>query len=370
MTAAAADTRSLHRIGGFVQTYDWGSTNGLAAWQSDAPIDKPQAELWFGDHPAGPSPLIDRPGSTLADVRNSRSPMLLKILAAARPLSLQVHPDDDTASGGMPDFVTSVGSQVLVDSSGKDEMVLAVSEFRLLAGFRPTLVATPMLRALGGPMTAVAETYRLRGASAAATQVFTLGAAEVAAVIARIDEVLGATGHHPATRESMHDLAEKYPSDPAVLVAFMLQHRVLAPGEALHVSPGTPHAYLRGTAVELMTNSDNVLRLGFTTKPLAIDAALSILRTQPAEIIVGAGPSHDAVYYAGGAPFLMRKVTRAVELLESPHRVVLCLEGSAVVAVNNSTVELPKGVALTGDDWSAGHIEVRPKSVVVIAELA
>ncbi len=257
-----APAPGLNVVRGYIQTYDWGTVDGLLPWQPDAPSGQPQAELWFGDHPAGPSPLVDGSGRTLADVRERRGPLLLKVLSAARPLSLQVHPDDTTAALGMKAFTTSTGSPVLVDSHGKDEMVLAITEFALLAGFRPRSVATPMLRALGGEMAAISEVYRTAGPVAAAAQVFALPTDVVAQLISRIDEVLAATDHHSATQASLHDLAGNYPSDPAVLVAFMLQHRVLAPGEALHVSPGTPHAYLRGTAVELMTNSDNVLRPG------------------------------------------------------------------------------------------------------------
>ena len=367
---SVSDYAELTLIYGHVQTYDWGPVDGLAAWQPDAPAGQPQAELWFGDHPAGPSPLIDGSHRTLADVRQSRSPLLLKVLSAARPLSLQVHPDDATAAAGMTEFRTSVDGPVLADSFGKDEMVLALTEFRLLAGFRPAAVATPMLRALGGQMEAIADTYRTQGPIAAAAATFELEPSVVTTLTARIDSVLAATDHHPATRESLAHLVASYPSDPAVLVAYMLQHRVLAPGEALHVTPGTPHAYLHGTAVELMTNSDNVLRLGFTSKPVAIEAALSILQTQPGQIIVGAGPANDAVYYAGGAPFLMRKVTRDVELLESPHRLVFCLEGGALVHSNGTTFALSKGVALVGDNWGSGRVQVRPESVVVIAELA
>jgi mannose-6-phosphate isomerase len=360
----------LQLVRGHVQTYDWGIVDGMLAWQPDAPVGQPQAELWFGDHPKGPSPLIDGSGRTLADVRTSQSPLLLKVLAVASPLSLQVHPDDATASTGMRGFVTSTGEPVLADGAGKDEMVLAITDFHLLAGFRPAAVAAPMLRALGGEMATIADIYRTQGAIVAAAASFRLDADTVTELTSRIDDVIAATDHHPATRESFRRLVALHPSDPAVLVAFMLQHRVLAPGEALHVSPGTPHAYLHGTAVEVMTNSDNVLRLGFTTKPLAIDAALSILRTQPGEIIVGAGPANDVVYYAGGAPFLMRKITRDIDFDEAVHRIVLCIEGGALVHTAGSTVALSKGVALIGDDWPSGRVQVRPDSVVVIAELA
>jgi mannose-6-phosphate isomerase len=270
----------------------------------------------------------------------------------------------------MPGFVTSTGGPVLVDAYGKDEMVLAITDFHLLAGFRPAAVAGPMLRALGGEMATIAEVYRNQGAVHAAAATFTLDASTVAELTSHIDEVIAATDHHPATRESLRRLVASRPSDPAVLVAYMLQHRVLAPGEALHVSPGTPHAYLKGTALEVMTSSDNVLRLGFTSKPLAVAAGLSILRTQPGEIIVGAGPANDAVYYAGGAPFLMRKVTRDVEFDEAAYRIVLCLEGGALVLTAGTSVALSKGLALIDDNWHSGRLQVQPDSVVVIAELA
>jgi mannose-6-phosphate isomerase len=366
----ASHTPGFHVVRGYIQTYDWGVVGGMAPWQPDAPEGRPQAELWFGDHPKGPSPLVNGAGLTLGDVRTKRAPLLLKLLAAAHPLSLQVHPDDTSAESGMSDFVTSTGAPVLVDADGKDEMVLAISDFHLLAGFRPAAVAGPRLRALGGDMASIADIYRTQGPVKAAAATFTLDGDAVAALTACIDGVLAATDHHPATRKSMRHLVARHGSDPAVLVAYMLQHRVLAPGEALHVAPGTPHAYLHGTAVEVMTNSDNVLRLGFTKKPLAIDAALSILRSQPGEIIVGAGPANDSVYYAGDAPFLMRKITRDVDFDETAYRVVLCVEGSAVVSVNGERVQLSKGQALVGDDWSSGHAFVAGESVVVIAELA
>lgn len=318
---------TVHLLTTAVQHYPWGSPTAIPAMTGTEPDGQPVAELWVGAHPQAPSTLSES-GLRLDEVvaadpegqlgraaatRHSRFPFLLKVLAAARPLSLQAHPSADQAAAGFAreeaaGTARDAPARTYRDDQPKPELVCAVTEFALLSGFRSVEESAPVLRALdrgdgtpGGLLLADVVRSLLdppgdgAGAPAQAGRLavtvrtlLTLApddgrslvdAAVRAAAAARADP---ATPHGVAAELDLLDsLAAEHATDPGVVVALLLHHLRLFPGEALFTPAGVLHAYLSGTAVELMASSDNVLRGGLTGKHVDVAELMSVLDTTP-----------------------------------------------------------------------------------------
>ncbi|WP_420453219.1 mannose-6-phosphate isomerase, class I [Ilumatobacter sp.] len=250
-------------ITGHVQHYDWGDGEFIPRLLGVAARGQTWAELWLGTHPSGPSLLED--GSELVEL-TGELPYLLKVLAAGRPLSLQAHPSREQAEAGHDrgDFD---------DPNAKPELLVALTRFEALCGFAPVGPSVEHLRALG--LDEVADVLDGDGTDAA-----------MRAIYAHDVDVAGAT----ATLEGADDpharwarrLAETYGSDdPSVLVTMLLNHVVLEPGQALHLTAGNLHAYLGGAGLELMGASDNVVRGGLTSKEVDVELLLEVVDPTP-----------------------------------------------------------------------------------------
>ncbi len=135
----------MHAITGTLKDYDWGPVDGLEPWAGVT--GAPQAELWFGAHPSGPSRLRDGGGRTLLDeVGVDEVPLLVKLLSAGSPLSIQVHPDAQLSATGR-----------FTDRVEKNEMIVALEPFSAHAGWREADVAADILGAAGVPAEIVAD---------------------------------------------------------------------------------------------------------------------------------------------------------------------------------------------------------------------
>lgn len=337
----------VHRLTGVIRPYAWGSRTSLAELQGrPAPTDAPEAELWLGAHPGDPSTLAGHDGPiSLAEVIaqdpkgqlgpevaaefGPRLPYLMKVLAAAAPLSLQAHPDAEYARRA---FAAQEADPELprnyTDAFHKPEMLVALTPFVALCGFRDPATSASVLAALGLPAldpviealhtgpaglrTAVelllswpeADRPTLIEAVVAATRApEDLGSAPPAGAIpassagavppSSAGAVPGVAddvdrGEFPAGAVAAGfalaaGLAGHYPGDPGVLVALLLHEVHLAPGEAIWMPAGNLHAYLRGTGVEIMAASDNVLRGGLTPKRVDVGELLNVLRFEVLE---------------------------------------------------------------------------------------
>ena len=302
----------MDRLAGRLQHYDWGSSTALAELRGVEPSGKPEAELWFGTSRAGsagsgPGPGPD--GEYLPD-GHPDLPYLVKLLAADRPLSLQVHPDTRAAADGYrreeeaglgPDDPT----RSFPDPGPKPELLCAVTRFEALCGFRPVPEALEVARALGVPAHlltlldqpgpdawrhVVGTTLDGGGGGGGGTDrerdIDRL--VEAARKVSEGGEpaTVGRSGHGTVEAETVVRaaevvcrLADRYPRDPALLLVPMLRRLVLQPGEAMFVGPGVLHAYLGGMALEVMTPCDNVVRGGFTSKHVDTRALVDLLDT-------------------------------------------------------------------------------------------
>ncbi|MFJ6427384.1 mannose-6-phosphate isomerase, class I [Microbacterium maritypicum] len=283
--------------------YAWGSDSLLAGLEGRTPTGAPEAEVWFGDHPGDPADVAG--GGTLDQVTGGTLPYLLKLLAAGRPLSIQVHPTIEQARAGWAresGLDTDDPQRNYRDDNHKPELLVALSDrFESLSGLRPVPDTLSLLEALDDSRGVRQLRARLSAEGDALRDVIAWllgGEADD-----EVDEIIGAivtaaargeAGEWSTTLRAIADVAETYPGDPGVVVALLMNHVVLERGEGVFLRAGLLHAYLSGLGVEIMAASDNVLRGGLTPKRIDVPELLAILDTTPGEVPVlraeGAGP--------------------------------------------------------------------------------
>ena len=324
---------------GIVQRYPWGDVDAIPRLLGREPDTSPQAEWWLGTHPSGPSTVSTTTGDDRPLVEVSGPlPYLVKVLAAAMPLSLQVHPDEATAAAGF-DREEALGIDRLADERtyrdpyAKTEILCALTRFEALCGFRPVAETIAMLRRLG-----TAATDEL------ARRLATSGIGPVVREVLLdpppdIDEVVAACrdhqGEHVALMQWIDRLGRDHPGDPALVVALMLHHVVLERGDAVYLMPGTLHAYLHGVGVEVMGSSDNVVRAGFTSKHIDRQELLRIVlpdAVDPRAATIESAPGRFT-YVTPAAPFRLTRVELdgAAELTAAGPEILVATDGEAGV---------------------------------------
>lgn len=283
-----------------VQRYAWGSREAIPRLLGAAPDGEPWAELWLGAHPSAPSHAVggmplDRLiaaepaallGPRVAARFGSRLPFLFKILAAARPLSIQCHPDAEQARAGFArdnqrGLALDARERSYRDDSHKPELIAALEPFEALVGFRPAAAIRDAMariapRALAGEL---ALLEREGGLADFFTALVRLPAGRRRALVAEAAAALASDPGRDAAW--VRRLAADFPADPGVLAPLFLHRVELAPDQALYLGPGLLHAYLAGTGLEIMASSDNVLRGGLTDKHVDVDELLAVLRFEP-----------------------------------------------------------------------------------------
>ncbi|MBW1601837.1 mannose-6-phosphate isomerase, class I [Streptomyces sp. JJ66] len=360
----------MDRLTNTVRPYAWGSLTALPELLGVEPTGQPQAELWMGAHPgapsridrgAGPQPLSDviaadpvgELGAACVEAFGPRLPFLFKVLAAAVPLSLQVHPDREQAAAGYAaeeaaGLPADAPHRNYKDAHHKPELLCALTPFEGLCGFRRADEAAELLAALDiDALKPYADLLHAHPEDAALrellTAVLSADRAEIAPAVTEAvtaaERLASAGGPHAAAYAACAAAAHHHPGDPGFLAALLLHHVRLQPGEALYLDAGVPHAYLSGLGVELMANSDNVLRCGFTPKHVDVPELLRIVRFAPRDLEVlrpeddGTG---DEVYDTPADEFrLSRHVLpagAAPRSLTAPAaQILLCTAGSVTL---------------------------------------
>jgi mannose-6-phosphate isomerase len=301
---------------GAAHHYAWGSDSAIPTALGLQPDGRPWAELWWGTHPGGQTlaaspdgemPLVDLVGHL---------PYLVKLLAASRPLSLQVHPTAEQAAAGYAreerlGIPITAPHRIYRDPYGKPELIIAVTPFEALCGFRNPEEAAADLDRCGAPE--VAERLREHGPAETVRWL--------------LDERPAVTLQHPLFRR----LDSEYPGDPGAVVATLLNHVVLEPGEAMFLEAGVLHMYLRGVGVEVMGASDNVVRGGLTPKYVDADELMHVLRGRPAEpAILRPGP--DGWYPVPTDVFAVQGLAGPDRWVSSSSEIVVRLSGSGDTA--------------------------------------
>lgn len=313
----------MFSIGGVAQSYAWGSTDAIPAILGREPDGRPLAEFWYGAHPLGDSPVGDGTrtlsatvaadrsilGEATADYFDGRLPYLVKFLSAGSPLSLQAHPTRAQAELGyaresLQGIPVDAPDRSFRDDWPKPETIIALTPFEGLLGFRDPIRSAELFEGLGvdGAIASVIGPLRLRDATPALQEVF-LDVLSLGERRHLVDEVLAAAVRHldePGElgifAKTAVELDEHFPGDPSILAALLLNRFSLEPGESVCLDPGVMHAYLRGTAIEVMGNSDNVLRGGLTRKHIDVDALLQVVRFEPEEVRILTSYGADGLY--------------------------------------------------------------------------
>lgn len=305
----------MNLLRGAIRTYAWGSRTAIAEFTGrPTPTPHPEAELWLGAHPADPAYLETGGGAeSLLEVVaadpagqlgaasvaefGDQLPFLLKVLAADEPLSLQAHPSAQQAADG---FAREEAARVPLNSpirnyrdrNHKPELVVALDRFEALAGFRDPGDTVHLFRALDVEaltpyVNLLAGQSDADGLRALFTTWITLPQPSLDVLVPAVLD--GAVRYLSSddtrfVREArtLLELGERYPADAGVLASLLLNRLTLEPGEGIYLPAGNLHAYLRGLAVEIMANSDNVLRGGLTPKHVDVPELLRVLDFSPA----------------------------------------------------------------------------------------
>jgi mannose-6-phosphate isomerase len=346
----------MDRLDNTIRPYAWGSITAIPGLLGARPTGEPQAEMWMGAHPGAPS----RTGrGTLVEVIDAdpsrelgegtvakfgpRLPFLLKILAAGAPLSLQVHPNLAQAKEGYEDeerrgIPVDAGHRNYKDANHKPELICALTEFDGLCGFREPARAAELLDALGvDSLKPYVDLLHARPEEAALREVLTAVLTADREEMARtVTEATAACTRLGGDHAPYADIAHHYPGDPGVIAAMLLNHVRLQPGEALFLGAGIPHAYLNGLGVEIMANSDNVLRCGLTPKHVDVPELLRIVRFEAADPGVlrpEASPAGEEVYDTPIDEFRLSRYVLAEgsadhDLTRPAPQILLCTAGS------------------------------------------
>ena len=347
-----------------IRDYAWGSPSAIPdLLGTENPGGGPQAELWMGAHPAAPSKaLVDGhwipvpdwierdPGGVLgADVASrfgGELPFLFKVLAAAEPLSIQAHPSAAQAREGFAreearGIPRDAPERCYRDANAKPELLCALTRFEALQGFRPPDDILLALGAVAAPeLDAACRALAARPDRAGLRDFFTvllkLGSGAKRSAVERAAAAGARDGATRALRR-VAELARAYPGDVGSLAPLLLHAVSLEPGEALFLAAGEPHCYLEGVGVELMANSDNVLRGGLTSKHVDVDELLRVLTfasDAPRVVLAAERGAGVVVWETPATEFELSRVDvrpgRAfTALAERGVEILLCVEGDA-----------------------------------------
>lgn len=366
----------MYRLSGWRKADDWGSTVAIPEFLGERPGEVPVSEMWFGDHPDGPTGIVG--GGTLAELIASdprralgkgllfsfgpHLPYLAKLIAPAQALSLQVHPTKEIAREGyLREDVLGIPRddphRTYRDMNHKPEMIYALTDFEALVGFRVPRKARSVLGDLPGELAASLRERlhmpTLRGglrslvtwlfdrdspATHEAVEEFSAGCR------ARLE-----AGTSPSVRADslVARLSEVHPGDPGIIVAFLMNPVSLRPGEAVYIPPRQIHSYQSGFGVEVMAASDNVIRAGLTEKFVDADQLVEIVEYSALPPVrVGAEhPASTTDRFLAQAQEFMLSVTRVggeagVESLAVPGegpRIVICIEGEILLETAGAT---------------------------------
>lgn len=378
---------TMTRITNTPRDYAWGTPGGISRLFGHAPTEALEAELWLGSHPASPSRAVN-PDAGWRDLHEWESlngkplPFLLKVLSAAGPLSLQAHPTPDQARHGFAreeelGLARDDPARSYKDPYAKPEIIVAVEDgFEALCGFREpaeTLVVLDQLAGLGRSTEFADLRSRLTGPDPLreATS-WTLsddpGAARLTSKIALI------AAANRGRFELLARIADEYPGDPGLVVALMTNHVVLRKGEALWLPAGNIHAYLRGTGIELMGPSDNVLRGGLTRKRIDVTELLRVVdfrpirspRLRPEPVGIKSVSYRPSTQGSGqGVEFQLLKVGGDTALVLRANAIALSVDGCFQLSVGGSSEEIAPGEAVFLD--ARGVLQVAGEGELYIA---
>ncbi len=308
------------QIEGSIKEYEWGNTSFIPALLGIPADETSKAELWFGTHPSGDATVVETGeklsvflkndsqhwfGSEHLECFSNELPLLLKVLAIAKPLSIQVHPTQAQAQAGWAweEHIRKRLPQALwnyKDENRKAEVIYALTPITAMCGFRPLSEIVPVLQMLlpqgyGKYFSYLDSEAEKPDAllSRLFEQLYTMDKKDLGELIVEYIASLKSHEELPTTTGDGRFVQSKgivlssyvsYPQDPGLFCPFLLNVVHLLPGEALYLQPRTLHAYVLGDGIELMSASDNVLRGGLTNKKVDVKELIKIVEVEGKDV--------------------------------------------------------------------------------------
>ncbi|MCL2736613.1 MAG: mannose-6-phosphate isomerase, class I [Propionibacteriaceae bacterium] len=374
------------QLTGQIRYYAWGSLTAIPELIGTAPTGEPQAEYWLGAYPQAPATvdgigldqaLVSHPewvGDSVHDAFGDRFPVLMKILAADHPLSLQAHPNREQAEQGFADenrakISLDDPTRVYRDDWPKPELLVALTQFDGLCGFRDPAATVDLFRGLGvgDSLDTVIGPLSKRKGPAALAEVFldilSLDRPD------HVDEVVRLAYNHYEDDTDLGlfartavDLNRCFPHDPSILAALLLNRIHLEPGQGLFLPTRTLHSYLGGVGIEVMACSDNVLRGGLTSKHISVDELIRVVDFTPSQVApVATEVDGGFVRYVTPTPeFAVWRGELSSDPVPVPRtdscRIALVVDGEAQLCHGETTLDLTMGQAVLipfGEDATA-----------------
>ncbi|CAK6493246.1 Mannose-6-phosphate isomerase [Pantoea sp. Nvir] len=356
-----------------LQNYAWGSKTALTDLYGIAnPAGAPMAELWMGAHPKSPSQvevegepcslrevIAAAPGEMLGYAvakRFGELPFLFKVLCADRPLSIQVHPSKSAAEEGFArenaaGIPLNAAERNYKDANHKPELVYALTPFQAMNGFRELPEIASLLQPVAGAHPQIAHFLQHPDSENLATLFTTLlslqGDAKSLA-LGVLKAALNARDGQPW--QTIKAIAADYPDDSGLFSPLLLNVITLQPGEAMFLYAETPHAYLNGVALEVMANSDNVLRAGLTPKYIDIPELLANVKFEPkpaSQLLTQPQRQQRALNF----PIPVEDFAFAIHALDGEPQtltqesaaILFCIEGEATLTLGQQQLHLQPG---------------------------
>lgn len=357
-----------------VQNYAWGSKDALTRLYGIAnPQGKPMAELWMGAHPKSSSQVNDDSGNprSLRDVINQDQPAILgakvaarfgelpflfKVLCADQPLSIQVHPSKEAAEAGYAKenaagIPLDAAERNYKDPNHKPELVFALTPFQAMNGFRPLSEIVSLLQPVSGAHHDIA-TFLQHPDEAHLASLFAsllaMGGEQKSLALAVLKAALNS--QRGDAWDAIRSISAFYPDDSGLFSPLLLNVITLQPGQGMFLYAETPHAYLNGVALEVMANSDNVLRAGLTPKYIDIPELIANVKftskagdsllTTP----VQRGNELNFPIPVEDFAFSLHSLSAQPQsLAQNSAAIVFCVEGEAVLEKEGQQVVLQPG---------------------------
>ena len=357
-----------------IQGYDWGSHDALTTlFGIPNPAGKPQAELWMGAHPNGCSEVVlagdvqklstlinSAPAAVLGDATQARFgslPFLFKVLCAEKALSIQVHPSKAQAEAGFAreeaaGIDIKASNRNYKDPNHKPELVFALTPYQAMNGFRaiPAILALferVKLATIADLVADLAANQNEAGLQHFFHQLLILTGPRKEDALAGL-LAYAAAHQDEETFALVTSLAAQYPGDVGLFSPLLLNVVTLQPGQAMYLDACTPHAYVRGTGLEIMANSDNVLRAGLTPKYIDVAELLDCTRclAKPDDQILLSPRMEGAVqHYDVPVPDFTFSVYPAGEhaLTTASAEILFTIDGTVILQQGKQSLRLEKG---------------------------
>lgn len=370
----------LFRLDGKIQHYAWGGSAYIPALLGIAPSEKPSAEYWMGAHPSAPSTITTSNGPVPMNELIKQDPAgivgpqvwqqfqelpyLFKILDVKDMLSIQVHPTKEEAEKGFArenaaGIPLNAPNRNYKDANHKPEIMVALSEFWLLHGFLPedklrqVLQNTPEFTSLVG-------IYEKEGYYGLYKSVMEMPQALANIILRPLTDRLipdykagKLSKSDPAfwaARAVLNDPNGADNLDRGIFSIYFFNIMHVQPGQAVFQDAGIPHAYLEGQNVELMANSDNVLRGGLTPKHIDVPELLKHTRFEAVHPNVLSGDSIsgglEKIYPTPAPDFVVSKINisegQVYSYTAKAAEIMIVMSGAATIK-GSDTLDLHKG---------------------------